>query len=55
MWGVQATTDTPSATIALAMLRETEISAAPSSIPGKMWQWRSIMERYQIRRTGLQT
>src|SRR6478736_6357530 len=43
MCGVQATTDTPSSTKALAMATETERSAAPSSMPGKMWQCRLIM------------
>src|SRR5258706_12283769 len=49
MCGVHARTDTPSATEARAMSSETPRSTAPSSIPGKMWQCRSIMRPHVTR------
>src|SRR5271163_3953422 len=42
----------PSATAIRAISNETAKSAAPSSIPGSIWQCRSIMGTPQVRRAG---
>src|SRR5215470_11513665 len=42
-WGVATTCVMPSAIALSTMARDSSIVFAPSSIPGRMWQWISII------------
>ena len=42
MWDVHAIVVVPASTAACAIRIDSGTDSGPSSIPGRMWQWRSI-------------